>query len=205
MLLPKNDASQCSHEKVAVGNDVNELIHLTEYATFWVRVRERSSCFPKIAKIMLWHCCLFQMFLWFLSAFDLSDGIIFSEAVIVNFSPPLFVFKMYNLWNTHTFQSDLSKDNILFVSLWDFLIPARNKTGNKFLTHSIKVGMKELENYLWYIITLFWDNYKKIARHSGNFRFPKCIQMVVSELLHFEFQGKQPLFALNCCSAQRIY
>lgn len=138
---------------------------------------ERSSCFPKIDKTMLWHCCLFQMFLWFFFCFWSEWWHNFQWSCCTKFQPSLVCF-----WNVkslkHTHFPIRSFKECYFVSLWDFLIPARNKIGNRFLVHFIKLGMKELENYPWYIIILLWDNYKKISRHPGNLRFPKCIQMV---------------------------
>lgn len=42
ILLPNNHPRQWSHERVAVGKDLNEQIHLMEYSTCWVSVREKQ-------------------------------------------------------------------------------------------------------------------------------------------------------------------
>jgi len=101
---------------------------------------------------MLWPAASSKCFCGFCLLFiQVIDRIFFSEALAVNFSTPLFVFKLWNLQNIHTqtlsnkiFQSKLV---CFLVCLGIFLIPARNKIDNRFLVGFMKVGMKGLENY----------------------------------------------------------
>lgn len=56
--LPNNHPRQWSHERVAVGKDLNERIHLTEYPTYWVRVRAKQ-----LPSQNSWNCALALLFL----------------------------------------------------------------------------------------------------------------------------------------------